>query len=214
MHRWIMDEWKALEHGAALLGEIKSAVPSRAPATSLRNNRGETRAEGWSFLLWQASKQPAGWIAVIGVKCPQLAVHWQSRGARFYLTSPLRKEEGGSGTGMGLCRLTHVVLTLAAVWRMKHRLPYKIDCHIIIGPYAGQKGVMRLQMEKRRHILTLPSNGFLCACVCVCLVWDGYWWERDFLIIGQWCQREIDYESDSLWVWYFYYSVKAKGVGE
>lgn len=150
MHRWIMDEWKALEHGTTFLGEIKSAVPSSTPATSPRNNGGEMRAEGWSFLLWQASKQPAGWIAVIGVKCPQLAVHCSLASIS---SSPLRKEEGGWGTGVVLGRLTHVALTLTAVWRMKRRLPCKIDCHIIIGPHAGQKGVMRLQMEKKRHLL-------------------------------------------------------------
>lgn len=76
----------------ALLSEIKSAVPSRTPATSPRNNGSETRAEGWSFLLWQASKQPAGWMAVIGVKCPQLAVHCSLASIS---PSPLRKEEGG-----------------------------------------------------------------------------------------------------------------------
>lgn len=84
--------------------------------------------------------------------------------------SALREGRRGAGTGVGLGRLTHVMLTLAAVWRMKWRLPYKIDCHIIIGStcWAGGGDVSADGGKGEASFQRCPLMGFsLCESVCV-----------------------------------------------
>lgn len=156
MQQWIMDEWKALEHGTVSHQHKKRRAlsPRHMRTMSVGNNDGEMQGEGWSFLLWQASKQPAGWIAVIGVKCPQLAVHWQSCAARSSILSLRRScRRRGAGTGVRLSRVTHVALTLAAVWRMSGSSLTKSIAISSLGPHAGQEGVIWLQMvEREKHL--------------------------------------------------------------
>lgn len=179
--------WRCVSHQHK---KRRALSPRHMRIMSVGNNGGEMQGEGWSFLLWQASKQPAGWIAVIGVKCPQLAVHWQSCAARSSILSLRRScrrggRRRGAGTGVRLSRLTHVALTLAAVWRMKRRLPYKIDCHIIIGStcWAGGGDMAADGGKGEASFQRCPLMGFsLCECVCVLSLLLMR--ERAFIIIG------------------------------
>ncbi|KAL1255938.1 hypothetical protein QQF64_013999 [Cirrhinus molitorella] len=97
--------------------------------------------------------------------------------------SPLREGRRGVGTGVGLSRLTHVALTLAAVWRMKRRLPYKIDCHIIIGStcWAGGGDVAADGGKGEASFQRCLLMGFSLCVLNLLLMRER---ERAFIIIG------------------------------
>lgn len=128
--------------------------------------------------------------------------------------SALREGMRGAGIGVGLGRLTHVMLTLTAVWRMKWRLPYKIDCHIIIGStcWAGGGDVSADGGKGEASFQRCPLMGFsLCESVCdesatyeresfynhwplwwlEMPAWDWLWeWLTSTLIVLLWCRTK------------------------
>lgn len=155
----------------------RALSPRHVRTMSAGNNGGEMQGKGWSFLLWQASKQPAGWIAVIGVKCPQLAVHWQSCSARSSVLS-LRRPCGRGGGGQ------------VQVWDSADSLMWCLRLQQC-GEWSGGsltksiaisslgRGVGCRWWKGRGIFSTVPSNGFFSVRECVC--WICYLWERELL---------------------------------
>lgn len=208
--------WRCVSHQHK---KRRALSPHHMRTMSVGNNDGEMQGEGWSFLLWQASKQPAGWIAVIGVKCPQLVVHWQSCAARSSILSLRRScrrrgEEGGryrcetqQSHSCGANARSGVENEAAAP--LQNRLPYHHWVHML-----GRRGWYGCRWWKGRSIFsTVPSNGFFSVWECVCFesatyeresfynhwplsllempAWDWLWeWLTSTLIVLLYCQTK------------------------